>query len=98
MPDALLIEKLDKNFARPMQKGVESDDCCVHCGAVGESREHSQSGLFGLGETNSWSASRFTPCASNKYMFKAHSPCGGARVLNFMIKILFGYYFEIKKI
>jgi hypothetical protein len=23
-----------------MQKGLESDNCCVHCGAVGESREH----------------------------------------------------------
>jgi len=32
-----------------------------------------------------------------KYMFKPHSQCGGARVLNFRIKILFGYYFEIKK-
>uniref|UniRef100_B9NDU7 Uncharacterized protein n=1 Tax=Populus trichocarpa TaxID=3694 RepID=B9NDU7_POPTR len=61
MPDALLIEKLDKNFARLMQKGVESDNRCVHCGAVGESLEHSQSGLFGIGETNRWSASRFTP-------------------------------------
>jgi hypothetical protein len=30
-------------------------------------------------------------------MFKPHSQCGGARVLNFRIKILFGYYFEIKK-
>jgi hypothetical protein len=36
--------------------------------------------------------------ASNKYILKPHSPCGGARVLNFMIKILFGYYFEIKNI
>ena len=36
--------------------------------------------------------------ASNKYILNPHSPCGGARVLNFMIKILFGYYFEIKNI
>ena len=36
--------------------------------------------------------------ASNKYMFKPHSQCRGARLLNFKIKILFGYYFEIKNI
>jgi hypothetical protein len=38
----LIKEILFCNFteARLMQKGVESDNCCVHCGAVGESGEH----------------------------------------------------------